>query len=360
MFTLVTHELCSHSLHVPYSGYAYVEAFLSMNSENWIAAHVNAYNHFNGSTRMLVPDNLKTGVDRVERYTPVINKSYHEMAEHYGTAVIPARVRKPKDKPSVEGTVGNISTWIIAALRNWKCFTLQELNEAIVEKLDEFNRKPFQKKQGSRQSVFVEYEQPLLQLLPDKPFELSEWKICVVAYNYHVSVDKMYYSVPCEYIKQKTDVRLTRNIVEVFVDGNRVASHVRKFGYPGQYSTLNEHMPADHRKYNHWSAEKFLSWAKSIGENTVAVTKAILASHKVEQQGYRACMALLKLSDKHTAVRLEAACKRALNYTTSPSFKSVQIILASGQDELPDETPEQDDSAEFGITRGSEYYGGDK
>lgn len=351
---------------LPYSGYAYVEAFPSRNQENWIAAHVNAYRHFGGSTRMLIPDNLKTGVNRVEWYTPVINKNYHEMAEHYGTAVIPARVRKPKDKPSVEATVGNISTWIIAALRNWKCFTLQELNEAIREKLDEFNRRPFQKKEGSRQSVFLDYEQPLLQPLPDKPFELSEWKICVVAYNYHVSADKMYYSVPCEYIRQKADVRLTRNTVEVFIDGNRVASHMRKYGYPGQYSTLPEHMPEDHRKYTRWSAERFLSWARSIGENTVAVIKVILASQKIEQQGYRVCMALLKLSDKYTAARLEAACKRALSYTTSPSFKSVRIILVSGQDELPDEPPDStqtevaDNSAEFGITRGSGYYGGDE
>jgi transposase len=345
---------------LPYSGYAYVEAFLSRNSENWIAAHANAYRHFGGSTRVLIPDNLKTGVDRVEKYTPVINKSYHEMAEHYGTAVIPARVRKPKDKSSVEGTVGNISTWVIAALRNWKCFTLQELNEAISEKLAEFNSRPFQKKPGSRQSVFAEYEQPLLQLLPDKPFELSEWKICIVSYNYHISADKMYYSVPCEYIKQKADVRLTRNTVEVFINGNRIASHVRKHGYAGQYSTLTEHMPEDHRKYTRWSSERFISWAKSIGDSTVAVIKAILASRKVEQQSYRTCMALLKLSDKYTAARLEAACKRALSYTTSPSFKSIQIILASNQDELPDETPQQDDSAEYGITRGSEYYGGDE
>lgn len=342
---------------LPYSGYAYVEGFLSRNQENWIAAHVNAYRHFGGITRILVPDNLKTGVDRVEWYTPVINKSYHEMAEHYGTAVIPARVRKPKDKPSVEGTVGVISTWVIAALRNWRFFSLRELNEAVLEKLSELNNKPFQKKPGSRQSVFLEYEQPLLQPLPIRPFELSEWKICVVAYNYHISVDKMFYSVPYEYIKQKVDVRLTRSTVEVFLNSTRIASHVRKYGYPGQYTTVPEHMPEDHRKYTHWNAERYLSWARGIGENTVTVTKAILASRKIEQQTYRACMALLKLSDKYTASRLEAACKRALSYTPSPSFKSIQTILATGQDAPPDDLPEQDASAEFGYTRGSGYYG---
>jgi hypothetical protein len=282
------------------------------------------------------------------------------MAEHYDTAVIPARVRKPKDKPSVEGAVGVVSTWIMAALRNWKFFTLRELNEAVFEKLGEFNNKPFQKKPGSRQSVFLEYEKPLLLPLPDRQFELSEWKICTVAYNYHVSADKMFYSVPYEHIKKKADVRLTRSTVEVFINGERVASHVRKYGHPGQYATTPAHMPEDHLKYTQWNAERYISWARSIGESTVAVTRAILNSRKVEQQTYRACMALLKLSDKYTATRLEAACKRALSYTPSPSFKSVQTILATGQDEVLAEHPEQDVSAEFGYTRGSGYYGGDK
>lgn len=339
-----------------YSGYAYVEAFLSQSQESWIAAHVNAYRFFGGVTRILVPDNLKTGVAKTGRYEPVINRSYHEMAEHYGTAVLPARVRKPKDKPSVEGAVGVISTWIIAALRNWKFFSLRELNEAIRGKLEEFHQRPFQKREGSRLSVFLEEEKPLLLPLPPKEFEFAHWKICTVAYNYHISVDKMFYSVPYEYIKKRVDVRLTRSMVEVFLDGDRIASHARKHGHPGQYSTQPEHMPEDHRKYTQWNAERFLSWARSIGDNTVVVVKAILASRKIEQQGYRACMALLKLSDKYSGIRLEAACKRALTYTASPSFKSIQTILSTGQDKLPDEEP-SDPSAEFGFTRGPGYYG---
>lgn len=339
-----------------YSGYAYVEAFLSRNQENWIAAHVNAYRFFGGATRILVPDNLKTGVLKNTKAEVVLNRTYQEMAEHYGTAVLPARVRKPKDKPSVEGAVGVISTWIIAALRNWKFFSVRELNEAIRGKLEELHKKPFQKKEGCRLSVFLEEEQPLLLPLPSREFELAQWKICTVAYNYHISVDKMFYSVPYDYIKKKVDARLTRTMVEVFLDGERIASHVRKHGYPGQYSTLPEHMPEDHRKYTQWNAERFFSWARSIGENTVAVVKAILASRKIEQQGYRACMALLKLSDKYSAPRLEAACKRALTYTPSPSFKSIRTILATGQDKLPDEEA-TDPSAEFGFTRGPGYYG---
>lgn len=339
------------------SGYAYVEAFLSQDQEAWISAHVNAYRHFGGACHILVPDNLKTGVERASWYTPVINRTYHEMSEHYGTAVLPARVRKPKDKPGVEGAVGVISTWIIAALRHGQFFSLRELNEAVFQKLDEFNRKPFQKRPGSRLSVFLDEEKPFLLPLPERAFELATWKITTVAFNYHVAVDKMQYSVPYEYIKHKVDVHLTQRAVEVFYQGNRIASHARRFGKPGQYATVPEHMPEDHRKYTQWNAERFIAWAQGIGENTTATVKAILASRQVEQQSYRACMALLKLADKHGAVRLESACKRALSYTPSPSFKSIQTILATGQDKLPDEPPAPVSSSEFGFTRGADYYG---
>lgn len=167
-----------------YSGYAYVEAFVNQNQESWIAAHVNAYQFFGGSTRILVPDNLKTGVLKNSRAEVVLNRTYQEMADHYATAVLPARVRKPRDKPSVEGAVGIISTWIISALRNWKFFTLQELNEAIRGRLEEYHHKPFQKREGSRLSVFLEEERPLLQSLPSREFELSNWRICTIAHNY--------------------------------------------------------------------------------------------------------------------------------------------------------------------------------
>jgi len=187
------------------SQYAYVEAFLSQNQECWITAHIHMYNFFGGVTRILIPDNLKTGVEKPSWYSPTINKTYHEMAEHYETAVIPARVRKPKDKPNAESAVGIISTWIIAALRNQKFFTLRELNQAIRERLLQFNSKPFQKKEGSRLSTFLEEEKPTLLPLPATPYELATWKIATVQFNYHISVDQMHYSVPYEYIKHKVD-----------------------------------------------------------------------------------------------------------------------------------------------------------
>lgn len=345
-----------------FSMYAYVEAFLSMDMEAWITAHVNMYRFFGGVTRMLIPDNLKTGVECSDWYTPKINKTYHEMAEHYNTAVIPARVKAPKDKPGAEGTVGNISTWITAALRNEKFFSLEELNREIRNRLDAFNRRLFQKKEGSRYSVFLSDEKPFLAPLPSAPYELAQWKQATVQFNYHISVDKMQYSVPYEYIKQKVDIRLTHSIVEVFYNNTRICSHKRLYGYPGQYSTMEIHMPEDHQKYIKWNGERFIEWAEKIGPNTTVTVKSILASYKVEQQGYKSCMGLLKLADKYSVHRLEAACKKALTYTPHPSYKSVKNILATGQDKTPDEPSSKSDNSKpddhgHGYTRGAGYYG---
>jgi transposase len=341
-----------------YSQYAYVEAFLARDQECWIAAHVNMYRFYGGVSKLLVPDNLKTGVERTDWYSPTINRVYHEMAEHYDTAVVPARVRKPKDKPAAEGTVGNISTWIIAALRNQKYFSLTALNQAIREKLDGFNRKPFQKKEGSRLSVFLEQEKPFLQPLPGTPYELATWKIATVQLNYHITVDKMNYSVPYEYIKRKVDVRVTRQVIEVFFNNHRICSHPRLYGYPGQYSTMEAHMPPDHQAYVQWNADRFKAWARKIGPNTETTVKSILSSHKVEQQGYKSCLALIKLADKYSVIRLEAACTKALFYTPVPSYKSVKTILSTGQDKIDNssEPVTPDNAATYGFTRGAEYY----
>ena len=221
---------------LPYSGYAYAEAFPDMRQESWITGHVNAYRYFGGVTRILTPDNLKAGVLKNSRTETVLNKSYQEMAAHYGTAILPARPRSPKDKASVEGSVGVVSTWILAALRNWQFLSLPELNQAIHEKLEALNHKPFQKREGSRASCF-EDEKLFLLPLPAQPFELAVWKVATVQYNYHVSVERMNYSVPYEYIKQKVDVRLTRTTVEIFFAGTRVASHLRPASTAPQRST---------------------------------------------------------------------------------------------------------------------------
>ena len=342
---------------LPYSGYSYVEAFFSMNQESWTTAHVNAYKYFGGVTRIIQCDNLKTGVQKHGKDEVVLNKSYQELAEHYGTAILPARVRTPKDKAAVEGTVGIISAFILAALRNRQFLSLLELNEAIWDRLEMFNHKPFQKREGSRASSFAE-ERPFLRPLPPRPFELATWKVATVGPNYHISVERMNYSVPFEYIKQKVDVRLTKATVEVFYGGNRICSHPRLYGRFNQYSTIQEHMPPEHQKYVQWNGERFIHWAGKVGSNTQVAVQAILSGYKVEQQGYKSCMGLLKLADKYTPERLENACKRALEYTPRPSLKNIQAILASGQDKaIPEQSAATASSSRYGFTRGAAYYG---
>ena len=340
---------------LPYSGYSYVEAFLDQRQGSWIAAHVNAYNFFGGVTQILVPDNLKTGVIKNTRTELLLNKAYQEMAEHYSTAIIPARVKRPKDKAVVEGTVGVVSTYILAAIRNQRFFSLRELNEVIKGRLHTFNHKPFQKKEGSRATVFAE-ERSFLLPLPLKAFEMAEWKIATVQYDYHIEADKNLYSVPYEYIKQKVDVRLTKNIVEVFFEGNRVCSHVRLYGKKSHISTQDAHMPPNHQQYIQWDGAKFKEQAAQIGANTAFVVENILAGYKVEKQGYKSCMALLKLADKYTPERLEAACIKALSYTPRPNYKNIQIILKSNHDKITLDSPDVTDQSEFGFTRGAGYY----
>ena len=295
-----------------YSQYAYVEAFLDMKQKSWINAHVHMYEYFGGVARILVPDNCKTAVVHNGGWKDQqINKTYQELAEHYGTAIIPARVRTPKDKPNAEGTVGNISTWITAALRNEQFFSLAELNRAIRENWNSSIEGSFKRKRAA-----------------------------TVQFNYHISVDGMLYSVPYEYIKKKVDVKVTDTTIEIFYNHNRIASHRRLKGRPGQYSTVTEHMPEDHQKYLEWNGDRFRKWAERIGINTYTVVNAILTSKRVEQQTYRSCMGLLKLAEKYSDALLEAACKKALSYTSSPSYKSIKNILVAGSVKPESETTE--------------------
>ncbi len=342
-----------------YSQYTYVEAFINQKQKAWITAHVHMYEYFGGVAKILVPDNCKTAViHNKDWYNQQLNTTYHEMAEHYGTAIIPARVKKPKDKPNVEGSVGNISTWITAALRNEQFFSLAELNSAIKEKLDAFNTQLFQKKEGSRLGLFLNEELPLLVPLPATPYELAEWKQATVQFNYHISVEGMLYSIPYEYIKRKVDVRITDKTIEAFYNHNRIASHRRLYGRKGQYSTIIEHMPEEHQKYLEWNGDRFRKWAEKIGTNTYQAVDAILTSRRVEQQTYRSCMGLLKMADKYSARRLEAACEKALSYTATPSYKSIKNILVTGKDKPQGESDKQEAAHnDFGITRGAGYYG---
>lgn len=339
-----------------FSQYTYAEAFLNEKQNAWITAHVHMLQFFGGVPRILVPDNCKTAViHNRDWFTPEVNRTYHEMAEHYNTAIIPARVRKPDDKPNAEGGVRNISTWIIAALRHEQFFSLAELNTAIQNRLNEFNQRKFQKKDTSRYLLYQE-ELPLLSALPPTPYELAEWKQATVLFNYHVSHESMLYSVPYEYIGKKVDIRVTEKMIEIFFNHSRIASHPRLYGRKGQYSTQQEHMPENHQKYLSWDGDRFRRWAKQMGESTLRVVESMLTSRQVEQQAYRSCMGLLKLAEKYSSAELEAACGKAISLTGSPSYKSIRNILAAGVHKPVLQESESTENP-YAITRGAEYYG---
>ncbi|MDX9918077.1 MAG: hypothetical protein RBT15_08695 [Gudongella sp.] len=308
-----------------------------------------------------IHDNLKTAVIKHGRSEIFLNRTYQEMAEHYNTAVIPARPASPKDKANVEGTVGVISTWIVAALRNQKFFSFYDLNSAIHEKLIEFNSKPFQKKNGSRLLAFENEEKPYLQPLPASPYEMAVWSTATIQPDYLITVEKIKYSVPYEFIGHSVDIRTTTKTIEVFFHNNRIASHIRRFGFSDP-QILNEHMPDNHKRYLSWNRDTFLEWASGIGESTSMVMKCLLSSYKVEKQSYKSCASLMKLADKYSVSRIEDACTRALSYTPTPSLRSIQSILKSGVDQVKTEYSDlaPKPSGNYGFTRGAEYFGGGK
>ena len=348
-----------------YSQYTFAEAFINEKEQAWITAHVHMFEYFGGVTPIVIPDNAPTAVSHKESnwYSPKLVRVYHELAEHYNTAIIPARVRHPNDKPAAEGAVSHVSTWITAALRNEQFFSLIELNQAIKERLKVLNAHEYQKKEGSRAGIFLAEERPLLAPLPATRFELATWKQATVQFNYHIAVDKMYYSVPYQYIKTKVDVRLTEHMVEIFYNHERIASHRRLTGRPGQYSTLVDHMPKEHQQYLEWNGDRFRRWAKEVGPSTYQVVNSLLSSGRIEQQSYRACMGVMKLSQKHSALKLEAVCRKALKYSNAPSYKSIKNLFQTLTKEdlmaaMTDQSAQLEIKKSYALTRGEKYYGG--
>jgi len=261
---------------LPCSWYAYVEPCLDMKAEAWITCHVNMYKYYGGVSRLLIPDNLKVGIDKNTRYDTILNRSYSEMADYYDTAVVPARVERPQDKSAVEGTVKHTSTWIIAALRNRKLFSMHELQAAVSEKLEEFNAKDFQKREGSRRMAFLNEEKSFLKPLPASPYEPAAWSSTTVQRDYLISDGKNKFSVPFDLIGEKIDVRVTRNTIEAFFHGARVASHPRLDKTLRDPIIIPSHMPENHRKYLSYNDDEFLSWAAGIGVGTLSVIKSFL------------------------------------------------------------------------------------
>ena len=317
---------------LPCSQFSYAEATLSMNSHSWITAHKNANKYFGGSTQIVVPDNLKTSVTKHTTRELVLNTTYREMADYYNTVVMPARVRTPKDKASVEGSVGVISTWIIAALRNVQCFNINELNEEVYKKLNEFNQRSFTRKKGSRMSAFEEEEKFALPPLPVVPYKMSEWKTTKVRPDYHLSIESMFYSVPYEYINTQVDVKLSEDVVEVYFNHMRIASHKRLYGKFGQLSTIRDHMPDNHKLYIDQTPEAAIEWAESIGASTLSVIRYILETSQSEKQGLQSIFALKKSERSYSKYEIERGCKMVMSMTKRPSVKSITNYFKEQQE----------------------------
>lgn len=343
------------------SNYTYAEAVSSESLPCWINTHIHAFEYFGGVPQIVVPDNLKAGVTNPCRYEPDINPTYQDLAEHYGTTVIPTRPGKPRDKAKVESAVLVAERWILAALRNHTFFSLSELNRAIDEKLRDLNNRKFKKLETSRKSLYESIDKPALKPLPLHRYEYADWKRAKVNIDYHVEVDRHYYSVPYQLVREQVDVRLTATSVEVLFKNRRVAAHKRSY-IPGDFTTLNGHMPKSHQRYLQWTPSRLIKWAGKNGPNTEKLVTRILERKPHPEQGFRSVLGIVSLSKHYTPERVEKASIRALAIG-SCSYRSVKSILKNGLDRQPllFENPEeaQQPSAHRNI-RGRQYYQGGK
>jgi len=338
------------------SNYTYVEATATQELPSWINSHINAFNFFGGVPDILVPDNLKSGVTKPCRYEPDINPTYLGLAQHYGITVIPARPGKPKDKAKVESAVLIAERWILAPLRNRKFFSLAELNQAIRQKLTEFNNRKFQKLDTTRRKLFETVDKPALKPLPAHPYEYAEWKKATVNIDYHIAVYGHYYSVPYQHRKEQVDVSITSRTVEVLFKNRRVASHVRNYR-PGAFTTRTEHMPQSHQKYLEWTPTRIINWAGKNGPLTKQLISNVLESRVHPEQAYRSCLGIMRLVKRYSPERLEAACARAI-FIKAYSYKSVESILKKGLDQqtLLFDQPENTKTINHSNIRGEKYY----
>jgi transposase len=336
------------------SGLIYAEATGSQDLPSWIAAHVRMLDAFSGSPAVWVPDNLKSGVTHAHPYEPEINRTYAELAEHYGAVVIPTRVAKPKDKSKAEVSVLIAERWILAALRHQTFFTLADLNAAIRQRVDVINRRPMKVVGVSRRTLFEQTDRPALKPLPATRYELAEWKACRANIDYHVDVAHNFYSVPYQLRHEEVEARFTTTTVEVFFKGGRVAVHLRLFGR-GRYSTQVEHMPRAHRAHAEWTPSRLIAWAEKTGPATGRFVAGLLEHRPHPEQGYRACLGLMRLGRAHGADRLEAACRRA-EQLQSYRYRTVEHILHHQQDRLPLDPPPARPTLTHENVRGAHYY----
>jgi len=338
------------------SNYTYAEASWSEQLEEWIGAHLRTFEFLQALPQLVVPDNLKAGVSRACRYEPDLNPTYQEMAQHYGVGVLPTRRKKPRDKAKVEVGVLVAERWILAALRHRKFFSLGELNQAIRELLEKLNHHPFKKREGSRYSLFLEVDRPAMRPLPTERFDLSVWSHATVNIDYHVEVDRCFYSVPYRLAQQKVEVRATPTTIEIFHRGVRVSSHARlQKAYTA--STHREHRPKSHQAHLEWPPSRMVQWAQTVGPFTAQVVEHVLASYPHPEMGYRSCLGIIRLGQEYPLDRVEAAAQRML-LTHAITYKSMDSILRRGLDQQPLSSttlPTQPTTVHHNI-RGAQYF----
>lgn len=336
------------------SNYTFAEASLSQSLPDWIHSHVRAFTYFGGIPAIIVPDNLKSGVNKACRYDPEINREYREMAVHYGTAVIPTRVRAPKDKAKAENGVLIVQRWILAVLRNRDFFSLNELNQAISELLTRLNNRSFKKLSGSRQSLFETVDKPALQPLPQTSYRYAEWKKARVGMDYHVELNEHFYSVPYQHIDQKVEMRSTRNTVEIFLNNKRIASH-RRDDTPRESTTEKTHMPISHQQYLEWTPPKVLSRSQEIGESVLSVVKRIFDSGQHPAQTIKTTVGIIRLAKHYSEERLESACLKALQIDGC-TYRSIHSILKNGLDGRTIQPTKAIQPIYHGNIRGGDYF----
>lgn len=320
------------------SNYTYCEATWTQGLLDWLASHARAFAFFGGVPRLIVPDNLKSGVTKACRYDPDLNPAYQQLAAHYRCAIMPARPYKPKDKAKAEVGVQIIERWIIARLRHQTFFSLAELNHCISALLEEANRKPFKQLNGSRQQWFESLDKPALRPLPRQAYQYTDIKTVKVNIDYHVQYDQHLYSVPHHLVGEKLELQASDRLIELYFQHQRITSHARQYR-PGM-TTVAGHMPVKHEKHHQWSAGRLMNWAQDIGDEVLIWVQAILKQKQHEQQAYRVCLGLLNLSRNYPAARLNRACAIA-NQHRLYRLKQIKSILQSNQDQLTESAEQQ-------------------
>jgi transposase len=338
------------------SNYLYAEAVSSQQLAPFVMAHAHAFESFGAVPALVVCDNLRSGVKSAHRYEPEINATYAELAEHFGTAILPARPRKPRDKAKAENGVLLAERWILARLRNRRFYSLAQANAEIAKLVAWINERPFKKMPGSRQELFETLERPAMRPLPALAYTFATWRLGVkVNIDYHVEDTAYghYYSVPHRLVGERVDLRLSATTVEVLFKHRRVASHLRS--HKRGFSTDPAHMPESHRRHAQWTPSRIVAWATKTGEATAALCEAILQSRPHPEQGYRTCLGIIRLADRYGTDRLEAACARALS-VRALSYRSVDSILRHNLDAEPLHKPSTRPHPAHHNLRGPSYY----